>query len=793
MRWVYLCFLIVAFSKPSSASQKEERGPERLKPLINRVQIITKNKRLKTWLIQKQKIHKHKAFSQKVSQEIQANLLSRLKKKKILWPEIKGPLFSLTQKGLDVSYEIKNPYQYGFILKGNKALSRHHLLTTKIYDKYFNNSQLIRKIMSHIKESYLKKGFTQIQLKYNINTDEKNFIKTVVISLKEGQRARIGKIRVFGQFSRPEKYYIRLIKKWSGSLIRKHFFYEPDIQNGIKSLTHYLKNAGWLKARARVRITHRSSHKVWVDLILKEGPLTQIQAIHFKGNRFFSNKTLKEKIKLKVNGALNFLLLEQDLQNLISTYREAGFMEMELKNKNPIQYNKEKNTAQLQFDIEEKERIKIADITVENKGQTKESFIIKTLNWKKGEILTARKAQTGLSQLNKLGIFSSTRLSSQKKEDGSPGEKILSVQVEERKPRSFRFGMGLNTRRTLTARGFGEFSHANISGAGRRFFSRLNLQSNIAEYLIPATQPKHIEHQAVLSYTEPFLWNLPLQGQLNVSNSSNIFSKKPRVTDIVNSTRAYFLLKKSAFEILDLNLTPLSWEGRREFKKTFLCERRPTTPFCQTNRLHIISTKLSLSVDKRDSLLFSKEGFLSQVFFEYAWPWVEENIQFLKMEMKHFDFQPFFDRWVWFNSLQGGIITNITEKGGVPVSRAFILGGVNSLRGFDGLIQGERVPDKEEFPIENANALIFNRSSFYLLLKTELRFSINKNMTGTLFYDGGLVTVSGKDFSRPYRHSAGLGLRYKTPLGPVSGYIAFKINPRKNETPLLPHLSFGSF
>ncbi len=783
----------MAFTGPSFASQKEEGGPVHSKQLINQVKIITKNKKLNRWLNQKQNIHQNKVFSKKVSQEIQAQMLFTLQKKKILLPEISGPLFSVTQEGLFISYKIKSPYRYGFILKGNKSLSRHLLLPAKMYVKYFNNPQLIRKIMNHIRESYSKKGFTRVQLKHRINTDEKNFIKTVVISVKEGRRARIGKIRVLGQFSQPEKHYIRLVQKWSGPLIQKHFFYEPDVRKGVRSLTHHLKNAGWLKAQARARITHRSPYKVWVDLILKEGPLTRVQAIHFKGNKFFSSRALKEKMKIKVQGALNFLFLEQDMQNLVTTYREAGFMEMELMDKNLIQYNKEKNTAVLKFDIAERERIKIAGMAVENKGQTRESFIIKTLNWKKGDILTAQKVQSGLSRLNKLGIFSSTNILSRKKEGRPEGERILSVQVEERKPRSFRFGMGLNTRRTLTARGFGEFSHTNISGAGRRFFSRLNLQSNVAEYLMPATQPKHIEHQAVLSYTEPFLWDLPLQGQLNVSNSSNIFSRKPRVTDIVNSTRAYLLLKKSAFEFLDLTLTPLSWEGRREFKKTFLCEKRPSSPFCQTSRLHIVSTKLSLSVDKRDSLLFSKEGFLSQIFFEYAWPRVEKNIQFLKMELKHFDFRPFFDRWVWFNSLQGGIITNITEKGGVPVSRAFILGGVNSLRGFDGLIHGERVPDKEEFPIEHANALIFNRSSFYLLLKTELRFSINKNMTGTLFYDGGMVTVSGKDFTRPYRHSAGLGLRYKTPLGPVSGYIAFKIRPRKNEIPLLPHLSFGSF
>ena len=56
-----------------------------------------------------------------------------------------------------------------------------------------------------------------------------------------------------------------------------------------------------------------------------------------------------------------------------------------------------------------------------------------------------------------------------------------------------------------------------------------------------------------------------------------------------------------------------------------------------------------------------------------------------------------------------------------------------------------------------------------------------------------LWVLKGKKFKKPYRHSAGVGLRYKTPLGPVTGYIAFKISPNKNESFVFPHLSFGEF
>ena len=270
-------------------------------------------------------------------------------------------------------------------------------------------------------------------------------------------------------------------------------------------------------------------------------------------------------MKTKTKQGLNFLLLEKDIQAIINLYKSAGFLEMEITNQEKIvHYNKEENTAVLIFDISEKNRVKIKTIKVESSGHTKMDFIKKSLDLTEGEILTAKKAQHSLSQLNSWEFFSHVNMSLQPKEKKDPENRGLLVQVDERKPRSFRFGLGLNTKRTLTAHGFGEFSHINISGLGRRFFSRLNLQSNIVEYLKDhPTQPKHIERQAVLSYTEPFLFNFPWQGQVNVSNASSIFSKKLGLTDIVDSTRAYILLKRPVFSFFRFKYRPFKL-GRKK-------------------------------------------------------------------------------------------------------------------------------------------------------------------------------------------------------------------------------------
>lgn len=792
----------------SKNTQIKKEKPVKLKTIIASINIKTTNKKLQQNITKKLSKYKNRPFSKKLSEKIYKKMLLLLKEKKILLPEIKGPILDLSENKIDISYEITNPYRYGFILTGNKALDKYVLLPKNNYKKYFNNNQIIRKILAYIKESYLKKGYTNIYLSHQTKTNNKHFIKTVFITIKEGKKTKIEAIKIFGQFSKSKNYYINFIQNYSGPLIKRGFFYNTDIQKGLKNLANSLKNEGYIKATAHARITNTSNNKVIIDVILNEGPLTSVKAIYFTGNKYFSNQKLINIMKTKVNEGLNINILETDMKNIISAYRDEGFIEMQLNDKEKIiQHDRKTSSVTLHINITENPKIKISDILVKGNQITKKDFIIHNLYLKKGDILTPKKIELSINKLRNLGIFSSINILT-KNNNEKPEERVLIIQVEERKPRSVRFSLGVNTERTLTARGFVEFSNRNILGTGRHIFSRVKLQSNIAKHIqLSSSEPEYLEHQASISYIEPFLFRSRFNGQINLSNSDQIFShlqtNEGDVTDIVESTQINFLLKRTINNFINLTWTILSWEGREKFTKTKNCQMSKNANsnaiLCDNDTLNIASTGISLSIDRRNNILSTSEGFLSQLFIEYSGPFYiinsSKETQFIKMEVKHFDFRPIFNNWVWVNSIHGGFITNINSlnTGGFPVSRAFILGGVNSLRGFDGLIHGERVPDKNELPIDHSNALISSRASFYMLLKTELRFSISTNFTGTLFYDGGIVTISGKKFEQPYRHSAGFGLRYKTPLGPIAGYIAFKIFPKENEFPIVPHLSFGSF
>jgi outer membrane protein assembly factor BamA len=148
------------------------------------------------------------------------------------------------------------------------------------------------------------------------------------------------------------------------------------------------------------------------------------------------------------------------------------------------------------------------------------------------------------------------------------------------------------------------------------------------------------------------------------------------------------------------------------------------------------------------------------------------------------------------------IAPGLTSFESIPLPERFFGGGGVSMRGFGDNQAGPRDIGTPAtggssgavatgFPI-GGNGLFFNN--------LELRFPLlGPNISGVLFHDMGNIYTNFGDISLRYRQNgnrdfnyavqtAGFGIRYKTPLGPVRVDLAYAFNPpsylgfNRNET-----------
>jgi outer membrane protein insertion porin family len=119
----------------------------------------------------------------------------------------------------------------------------------------------------------------------------------------------------------------------------------------------------------------------------------------------------------------------------------------------------------------------------------------------------------------------------------------------------------------------------------------------------------------------------------------------------------------------------------------------------------------------------------------------------------------------------------------VPLAQRFFAGGISSVRGYSQDRLGPANPNTG-WPVGGQAVFILNN---------ELRISITRNFAARVFVDVGNVFLQVKDIDfGDLKYTAGPGLSYATPVGPLRAYYGFKLNPEPQEDSGRFHLTFGA-
>ena len=661
-------------------------------------------------------------------------------------------------------FEIQNSHQIIFIFKGNRFFSDYKIKKILKTHPEWLGKGFEEALVSYLQAAYHAEGFQALSIEQS--SAVKAGQKWIYLSFNEGERVRIGGISLRGSFSKPQKYYVNYIKSHSSPLIRKGFFNKKDLEEGYKNLTVHLKKNGYLQSKIPSDRTVYKDDKVFVTVNLDEGPVSLVRSVSFKGYRAFPRSDLAALMKTRIFRPLKIQDLEEDLKALENFYRERGYLQMKILNKRNIVQKSEEGISYVDIpvEIEEGPQSRIASVSIRGGGKAKESFVRRVLRLKAGEPLLLRKVRAAQTRLSSLGLFSRVSVDFEEAE-----ESHIIVSLAEKKPHAVRIGGGLSAERGLTARSYMEIARRNLFGNGRSLLGkaggRLHFieKSPVAEYELSGV------------YQEPLLFNWNIKGNAGLSHARNIFNYTKEKINGVKKNKARFFTEKNLGENLRAVWSLWNWETRREF-----CLFQPG---CAANFQRIGSTGAEFSYDKRDNIFNPTEGFLVSLSGEYSAPFLggSSDVQFSKISSQSQLHFPVLNKYTLALELRGGLL--FSQKT-IPVSRAFILGGQTSLRGYDGAVEGERLPSARELPVTSANEPLRLKNSRpvtrsqYGLLKIELRFPLLKSLKGLVFYDGGGVFLQSASRAAPKEngsarslaalgHSAGLGFRYEGFLIPL--------------------------
>ena len=757
--------------------------------MIKNIKITSIHQKLAEKLEKELRSRLNKPYTDQQNSDIQKVIHDELHEEHYFKAEVIGPeiVFNESEDEADLNFKIDKPFQYSLIFNNNKEFSVSHLEEILDIENYTtNNPNIAQELGSKLKNHYLHKGFARVDIEAKEAPTKDPFAFQIIFDINEGPKVRIDEIQFSGRLSRDSKFYKEKLNDVATEIIHDGFYSKDELEKSLQNLKVEMQNEGFLLAKIISTRTQYTKNKDSINLFVNfdEGPLTVLTTVTMAGNKSFSTEELIQATELEPNGPLRLNQLENARQKLRSFYMEKGHLEMAIVNENEdlVIYDETNTKATVQFKIYEGPRVEVASIVVEGNTYTKEKIIRLELEFKEGDILTPSRIEDSISRLQRTGYFIRADIKSLE-EKTNVAQRTIVVSVQEREPGTFTAGAGFTNERGLTLRGYSGVSYNNIFGTGRGFSFRAQGNYNVTEI-------KFLESKFNAGYLEPYLFDTRVRGKIYVSRERAVSSLSNNQGFETN--RYTYSLEKDftshltgIYQLFDLRQTikfPL--DNRDLISKT-----------------NIASTGPSLILDYRDNFLYPTKGSISKLSLEYASPPLGSSptIKFYQVEGSYTHYTQVRPRWIFSNSFRAGYLENISERtdGGVPfdLDRGFFLGGQDTIRGFN-IDSGERLPNLLDLGITSDSFdYILKTNATKYLIKSELRFPIWNSFGGSVFYDGGYVTIKDQFLSDNYRDAVGFSLSYLTPGGPLNLVWGFKLdrNEALNEKPYAFYLTFGVF
>ncbi len=547
------------------------------------------------------------------------------------------------------------------------------------------------------------------------------------------------------------------------------------------SIRNLYQSSGYrdVKVTHRIEDQNRPGQKVStvnIHLHIDEGPQYLIGKLTVTGIDSIDRTKLLGQLSSVENQPFSEYNIAVDRDVILNQYFAMGFAQATFEwTSKPV----EPNRFDLDYIVHEGGQEFVRQVIYTGTRHTKPKLINNMLELNPGDPLSPLAMTDTQRQLYNLGLFSRVDTAIQDP-DGETSSKYVLYDIQEGRRYSMRFGLGAEFARIGGCQTCLD-APAGQAGFAPRFsfdVTRSNLWGE-GHSITLGTRVSTLEQRAVLTYIWPRFRHNPnltllFNGLYDNSRDVRTFSYKR----VEGSVRLDQRVSKS---------TKFSWaytNRRVSIDESTL----KITPFLipllsQPVRLGLISG--AMIQDHRDDPVEPHKGYYLSIDAGLAEHFLGSQRNFFRLLARHSSYYKLGKRFVFARSTQIGEILAFDYTGtafdSIPLPERFFAGGDTTNRGFGEEQSGPRDLDTG-FPI-GGTALFFNQF--------ELRFPlIGENIGLVLFHDMGntftrLTDISFRVHQRNLQdfnymvHAVGVGLRYRTPVGPLRVDLAYSINPPK--------------
>ena len=643
----------------------------------------------------------------------------------------------------------------------------------------------------------------------------------IVYTIKPGDRHKVAAIRITGNQYFPEELIRQRLQEGTGGRFLSHGRYsEAMLETDVANIKGLYQASGFRQAEVDAKLItdyQNDPSLLAIDIKIKEGPQTRVAWVRIEGNYTLPDDQLPE-ISTAEGQGFDESTLAADRDLILGKYFNNGFSTATV----DVAYTTAPAGPDglprvgVTFTIHEGEQFFTNQVFLDGLEHTRPGVARRELRVHPGEPLSQSDMLETQRRLYDLGLFSQVDTAIQNP-DGTESRKNVIITAREGKRYTFDYGGGLEFQTGQPAVGtnqpLGEtgvspralfaVNRTNVGGRDQTFTFKGNVgrlqQRALINYDIPKLlnrEDLHLSFTTFYDNTVDVATFTSKRLEASLKNLQVLFRRNDRDLTTISYGFTYRRVEASNLEV-EAALVPLLSKPTRVGSPNFLYVRNRRDNDLETTHGNYTSIEGGVA-----SSYFGSEANFSRVLVK--------NSSYYSFGRNSFTGRRFIfarSTTVGLENPFGGTIVQdpqyepTTTHSLVPLPERFYSGGGNSHRGF-GLNQAGPRDPITGFPV-GGSALFLNN--------LELRFPgvtlpyLHDTIGFAIFHDMGNVFARPQEmvpsigrFHQPDRdacftpvpqfqlsgcqynyvsHAVGVGVRYQTPIGPLTFDFGYNLNP----------------
>ncbi len=649
------------------------------------------------------------------------------------------------------------------------------------------------------------------QQKISISADELKVIYTI----DPGERHKLAKLEITGNRSfTQEQIRSRMQIQPAGRFLSYGRYSQSILSADVRNIVSNPYHAnGFLDVKVTPKVEDNyggNKRELGITLQIEEGAQTVVGNLQTVGNEVALNNPFPD-LNIAPGQAFGYSKINEDREIVLNYYFNNGFPDATFE-ASAKRSQDDPNRRDVTYTIHPGDQVIVDQVFVAGLNQTRSSVVQREIQVKPRDPLSQIEMLNTQKSLYDLGIFSQVDTAVQNPASNEREKNVL-VNVQEAKRYTFNYGLGLEFQTGQpTVNGTNPLGDTGVSPRVSFGITRLNFRG-LNHTIVFKTNIGRLQQRGLISYDAPRLFNNPKWRLTFTTFYDNTVDVTTFTSQrLEGSVAAEQTISKAS--IMTYRLTYRRVKAN-DISKTISNDQIPLLSL--PTRVGI--PNFSYIRNKRDNDLESTKGNYTTIDGGVADRYFGSETDFGRLLIQNSTYHAFGKnrerKFVLARSTRIGVETPFGrtfmpqpgeecntpapgEQSCLPLAERFFAGGGNSHRGF-GLNQAGPRDPKTGFPL-GGTALFVNNIELRTPPPTLPFFQ--DNMSFAIFHDAGNIFTNGHDlFHNLLRwsqknpqvclnqatrvqcdynyisHAIGVGVRYKTPVGPVRFDFGYNLNP----------------